>query len=389
MSKLKYRRFLGSGNTFVGYVRGWKVTCKDCATSKTHVFNNSKPMPPDFVWRKFEQDGFILGYNPGDDQCQGCFEEARKKLRERFSNAPPAEKPTSTVLRPVQTPESAKPAPSPAPRILPALSPRELAAAVFPTKAPEPPRVEEKPPLAVFGPAPSVSPDLDQLWDVAQSIFNQLSKQFDASLQKELAEFTGLEQGTGETSAAFARRVLAYIDAAEDAEFGLLSKKAQLWFNFCNLVTDTKLNLVPGSVEPLSRTMKMAMTAAPSAPKPEVPEAPPPFTVPEGVPYQRTWIRNITEKLYGSKTRDRSAFRGQRDPERSADDRAKAFVAARDVLGGGIRVVEAAKKHGVPGQNISRAVAVLQWAPELEGELLYLSYKEAVARKRAKEEINA
>jgi hypothetical protein len=229
----------------------------------------------------------------------------------------------------------------------------------------------------------------------------QLSKQFDASLQKELMEVTGLEQGTGETPTAFARRVLADMAEMTEEEWVKLSKRAQLWYNFCDLMSDKKLTWVPGSSEPLPRVVSKPVVAPP----PWAPKAPdvsaPPVEAPEGVPYQRVWIKNITEKLYGTgggaktgrmsgtsniEVRPKASSPSEKGTKASNGVRAKrVWAAAHEVFDGLISNRSACDKYGITPPEVSQAVTILRYAPELEARAGFKpAYEEAIRRKREK-----
>lgn len=66
-------RFLGNGNVWVGQLRGWKVTCQRCSTSKVITSHGQNSMPPSVILKNLSRAGWKVGNNPKDDLCPDCY----------------------------------------------------------------------------------------------------------------------------------------------------------------------------------------------------------------------------------------------------------------------------------------------------------------------------
>lgn len=88
--KGKFKRFAGDGYVMLGDERpsrAWQIECKNCRRLE-HVFCHGTD--PSITWRRFEQLGWRLGKNTGEDECGDCAakrREAHRKERDERRHA--------------------------------------------------------------------------------------------------------------------------------------------------------------------------------------------------------------------------------------------------------------------------------------------------------------
>jgi hypothetical protein len=80
------RRFMGNGNWADAdrKRRGWQVMCMHCGKhSKPVITSRDKPVPPDAIRQRLAREGWLIGSNANEDECQTCLEKTRGEAVER------------------------------------------------------------------------------------------------------------------------------------------------------------------------------------------------------------------------------------------------------------------------------------------------------------------